>query len=305
MEEALKAGGLDWEVGTVPLATAEEPSSPVPMRVAIVRKDTKPGSQGRVLGVTHTGFRPLQNREGIEIFDSIFGKGERVYHTGGYLGDGEVIWVLARLPKEFNVAKGDTVKTYVLFTNSHNGSIAIDFRLTTVRVVCQNTLSLALKKDTKTVFKHAHQGSYTDLKDEVEIFFKGTLKAADDLREKFKMMLERRFDDDRVKGYVETLFPIPGKPAGAERNSSVMGAYLARVKKVESARKTTLFLARNGKGTELETVKGSLWAALNGVLEYVDHYEPHKHDPFAYALFGSGAMLKRKAFNLAVTNLQP
>ena len=151
IQEAIKAGGLDWEVGMVPLKTAEDPPSRVDSRVAIVRKDRPKGNPGRVIGVTHKGFKPLQNREGLRIFDAIFGKGE-------------VIWLLAELPGNIVVGKKDTVKPYALFTNSHNGSIAIDVRLTTVRVVCRNTLSLALMdKDKKTFFKHAHQGDYQHL----------------------------------------------------------------------------------------------------------------------------------------------
>ena len=97
-EEAIEFGGLDWEVETVGLRTDEEPSSRVETRFAIVRKDRPKGHSERVVGVVHKDFKPLQNREGIRIFDSIFGRGKRVYHTGGYLGSGEVVWLLAELP---------------------------------------------------------------------------------------------------------------------------------------------------------------------------------------------------------------
>ena len=146
---------MDWEVETVGLRTDEEPSSRVETRFAIVRKDRPKGHSERVVGVVHKDFKPLQNREGIRIFDSIFGRGKRVYHTGWYLGSGEVVWLLVELPRKIRVLEGDEVVPYALFTNGHNGSIAIDFRLTTVRVVCQNTLSLALNDDVrKTVFIH-------------------------------------------------------------------------------------------------------------------------------------------------------
>jgi hypothetical protein len=124
LEEAILTGGLDWKVGMVPLCTDESPSSPVTSRLAIVRQDRPNGHPERVLGVAHKGFRPLQNRKGIKIFDSIFGKGRRVYHTGGYLGAGEVVWVMAELPKNITVTGNDQVKTYSLFTNSHNPQVA-------------------------------------------------------------------------------------------------------------------------------------------------------------------------------------
>ncbi|HME44528.1 MAG TPA: DUF932 domain-containing protein [Syntrophorhabdales bacterium] len=146
VEEAIQAGGLDWEVGTVDLQTAEEPASPVSNRMAIVRLDRKPGNSGRTLGVTHRGFKPLQNREGALIFDAIFGRQKDVYHTGGYLKNGEVVWLLAKLPKEMEILAGDKVNPYALFTNSHDGTIAIDFRITTALakavVSCDNPISV-------------------------------------------------------------------------------------------------------------------------------------------------------------------
>ena len=84
VEEALKAGGLKWDVGQVELLTADDPPSPVPTRRAIVRLDRPPGHEHRVLGVAHRGFKPVQNREAAALFDAIFGRSKAVYHTGGY-----------------------------------------------------------------------------------------------------------------------------------------------------------------------------------------------------------------------------
>ena len=304
LEEAIQAGGLDWKVGMVPLCTNEDPPSPVKSRLAIVRQDRPSGHPKRVLGVAHRGFKPLQNREGIQIFDSIFGKGKRVYHTGGYLGTGEVVWVMAELPKNIMVTDADQVKTYSLFTNSHNGSIAIDFRLTTVRVVCQNTLSLALKeKDKRTFFKRAHQGNYDELMQEVESFFSDTLKAADDLEVQFKKMLNRKFDDDLIKAYIESLFLEPTRPAKADVDSRVENFYLTRVKKTKEARSEINNLNLNGKGTEIKGVKGSLWGTFNAVLEFIDHHEKNSGNNIASNLFGTGAALKRKAYDSALSYL--
>lgn len=247
----------------------------------------------------------MQNRQGIKIFDSIFGKDKKVYHTGGYLGAGEVVWVMAELPKDIKVTDKDQVKTYSLFTNSHNGSIAIDFRLTTVRVVCQNTLSLALKeKDKRTFYKKAHQGNYEELQQEVESFFSDTLKAADDLETQFKKMLDRKFDDELTKAYIENLFPEPTRPAMADRDSRVENLYLSRVKKAREARKKISSLRLNGKGSEITGVQGSLWGTFNAVLEFIDHHEKNSANNIASNLFGTGASLKRNAYDQALGYLQ-
>ena len=145
LDEALAAGGLDWEVDKVPIVPLGEPLTTISQRVAVVRTDRKAGTPGRVVGIVHPGFEPLQNRQGALMFDALMGQGKAVYHTGGYLKNGEVIWLLAKLPDDIRVRGEDVLETYLLFTNSHDGSVAIDIRLTTVRVVCQNTLSLALR----------------------------------------------------------------------------------------------------------------------------------------------------------------
>ena len=173
-EEAIRAGGLDWAVELIPIQTVENPPTRTNRRMAVVRTDRKPGDPRRVLGVVHPDFEPLQNRDGVQVFDKLVGHGKPVYHTGGYLGKGERIWLLAALPPEMEIMVGsnDRIKTYMLFSNSHDGTLPIDFRITTVRVVCQNTLSLALKEQKfAQVFKHAHNIDPEKLEVEAVRFF--------------------------------------------------------------------------------------------------------------------------------------
>src|SRR3989442_5164069 len=141
LDEALKVGGLSWQVGEVELITADDPPSPVPQRKALVRLDRPPGHSGRVLGIAHQGFKPIQNREAALLTDAIFGRGQRVYHTGSYLGKGEIVWLLAKVNKILVIGRDDVVEPYALMANSHDGSMAFSIRLTTIRVVCQNTLT--------------------------------------------------------------------------------------------------------------------------------------------------------------------
>jgi phage/plasmid-like protein (TIGR03299 family) len=146
LEEAMAAGGLNWTVSMERLVLMHEHQSEAPQRQAVVRDDVLPGQAGRVLGVVHPNFRVLQNADGAALFDSLFGKGQRVYHTGGYLKKGEVVWLMAKLPESIVLPGEDKLDTYLLFSNSHDGTLPIDIRLTTVRVVCNNTLSIALRK---------------------------------------------------------------------------------------------------------------------------------------------------------------
>ncbi len=108
----------------------------------------------------HRGFKAIQNTDAANIVDKVFGKGKSVYETGGYLGRGEVIWLLAKIDRPLNIGGHDEVVPYALMLNSHDGSRAFQIRLTTVRVVCQNTLNAALKeRKFGKEFRRSHSGS--------------------------------------------------------------------------------------------------------------------------------------------------
>jgi phage/plasmid-like protein (TIGR03299 family) len=307
-DEALSAGGLDWEVGLVPIITAENPPSPIIRRKAVVRIDREPGDPARVVGVVHPGFQLLQNREGIKLFDVLIGRGQRVYHTGGFLGKGEVVWLLARLPSEIKINGSDVVEPYILFTNSHDGTVAVDFRLTTIRVVCQNTLSLALRNQQQTaVFKWAHQGNYAILQAQAEAFFKLSMDAASELEKEFRALNDIPFYTAAFDDFVEELLPLPRLPDRSSEMSSVRRQYETRVRNIMEVRDSLRSVFSSGIQKDLLNIppaEETLWGALNAVTAFVDHKQVSKGDRYAHILFGSGANLKELAYSLAKKQLQ-
>lgn len=305
-DEAVEHGGLDWEVELFPIVTSEQPASPITKRKAVVRRDRKPGDPSRVLGVVHPGFKPLQNRDGAKIFDSLIGHGKRIYHTGGYLGDGEVVWLLAKLPAEIKIAENDVVEPYMLFTNSHDGSIAVDFRLTTVRVVCQNTLSIALRgKEQSLVFKHAHQGNYRLLETEADAFFKFSLQRVAELGIEFQAMNNTPLSTPSFEEFVEMLVPLPTPPTGARASEIALKRYDTRVEKLRATQAGIQSVFKEGFQNDLKISPApeTVWGALNAVTAFVDHAQEIKGDRYAHAIFGRGATLKYSAYKLALTYL--
>lgn len=297
-EAALEAGGLQWRVSEVPLVTSENPPSPAPMRKAIVRVDRQPGEWGRVLGVCHQGFRPLQNKDGAVLFDAIFGQGRRVYHTGGYLGSGETIWLLAKLGVSLEVVPGDVVEPYALFTNSHNGSLAIHIKLTTVRVVCQNTLALALAdKKLGVHFSRAHQGQFREVALEAQAYFARCLQQFEALRRSFQELSQRICNEEHFGKILDDLMPEP-KPPRYPRNPKLVTAYERRREEVADARRALTLLRTSGRGMDIDGARGTFWGALNAVTEYVDHHSPVKGSPLVYALLGHGMSLKARAYKV-------
>jgi phage/plasmid-like protein (TIGR03299 family) len=232
---------------------------------------------------------------------------QRLYHTGGYLGNGEVIWVLAKLPKTITIdGKDDIVESYMLLTNSHDGTFAISFRLTTVRVVCQNTLALAMRGDKSShVFRRAHKIGPVKLAAEAKEFYQFSTKAATDIGQMFQKMHDVQFGPDKLESLVATLLPLPRRPSNASISSAVQRQYDTRLQKITEARKsiTTVFAEGCNNGLKIPPAEKTLRGALNSITAFVDHKQEIKGDRYAYMLFGSGATLKQKAYDLAVAQL--
>jgi hypothetical protein len=138
---------------------------------------------------------------------------------------------------------------------------------------------------------------------DVEAFFEDTLEAVDDLEAQFREMMNRKFDDDLVKEYIESVFQMPVEPRRAKIDQRIRNQYLSRVEKVKDARMKIAQLRLYGKGSDLPGVSESLWGTFNAVLEYVDHHGKDGDISISSGLFGSAAALKRKAFNLALQYL--
>lgn len=299
VEEALKVGGLNWAVGEVDLMTADDPPSPVLKRKAIVRMDRNPGDERRVLGVAHRGFQPIQNRDGAMLFDAVFGHGKAVYHTGGYLGNGETVWLLAKINKTLEIAKGDVVEPYALMANSHDGSTAFHIRPTTVRVACQNTIALALKeKKFGEQFRRAHQGTMREHAEAAQEFFKATLAELDHVAGSFTGLTKKQCNAESFKEMLAALLPEPKKPRNIEQNPGLKKAFEQRLADVFEARKQITTLRETGRGMSLPGSPGTYWGVLNAVLEFVDHHQRVDGSRLSYALLGDGMELKVKAFTL-------
>lgn len=306
LDDAVAQAGLDYTVSTMPLAVDGEPGSAVPQRVAVVRDDRRPGQPGRVLGVVHPKFRLLQNRDGAELFDTLFGQGREVYQTGGYLKQGEVVWLQARLPEPIVLASHERVDTYLLFSNSHDGTYPIDIRFCATRVVCNNTLNVALhEKGRGLVFRRGHNHSLERVKAEAKLFYAVVLATQKATHAGFDALARAQCDAEAFSRFLDKLMPLPAKPVSADTRLSVSRAYDTRRMGIEDARKQIAGIYKDGYA-DLQVQSGwqapageSWWGALNAVTGWVDHVQGIAGDRFSHAMFGAGDDLKSKAFVLS------
>lgn len=172
--EALSLSGLDWNVNLTPVRY--EYVTPdgvhvltVPDRFVVVREtDQAP------LGVVGTSYVPVQNVAAFNFMDSLTDSGDALYTSAGSLWDGKRVFLTAKLTKDFTVAGEDAMDTYLLISNSHDGSKAFTAAVVTVRVVCQNTLTFALS-GAKTKWSVTHrstlEGRMQEARDALELSF--------------------------------------------------------------------------------------------------------------------------------------
>jgi phage/plasmid-like protein (TIGR03299 family) len=145
--EAISAAGLDWQVVQKPIYTSDfvcsignihsSDKQLIPNYKANVRD-----SDNQVLGVVSDRYNVVQNEEAFAFTDALIGEGVR-YETAGSLQSGRKVWLLAKLPEKYIIG-GERIEPFLVFSNSHDGSGAIKVCMTPIRVVCQNTLNLAL-----------------------------------------------------------------------------------------------------------------------------------------------------------------
>ncbi len=287
--EAIKAAGLDWTVRKVPLF-AIEGTGVVPLNAhkGIVPEDRWGKPDCPVFGIVGRDYQPLQNVEAFEFFDSVVGGAKAIYHTAGALGKGERIWILAKLNDMMEVTESDMLENYVLLSTGHDGRTAIKITLTPVRVVCQNTLTVALSRGHEIARAHHNRNMGRHL-DHARSQIRSLMNGFANLQDSFRAMTQYPMDDKAVERYVERVFPLPARTDDSKKAERV---------NIERDKCAQLF--RHGKGNDDSEARGTLWAAYNGVTEYVDHWrsrskQRHMHN----VCFGNGYRIKNRAFQLA------
>lgn len=276
---ALREGGLDFKVGIQPLFLADERE--VTAGKATVREDN-----GKVLGVVGNRYAVCQNEEAFGFFDGVFGKDKARYEVAGALGDGERVWMLAKLPGEFEVVGQDVVNQYLLLTNSHDGSAPVTARFTPIRVVCQNTLNAALSRKASNEIRIVHTGRVANrleiagkLLAQAGVFFN---EACDSFRAFAQYQVKAAALTEYVTRAVTDEVALP-----LEKVSTRSRNVIERV----------LELHETGLGQEIAGVRGTLWGAYNALTEYVDH---DKTESGLDYMLGSGARMKQRAFTIAL-----
>lgn len=284
--EAIAAAQLDYQIDLLDVFTSN--GNQAYGHKAAVRKDT-----GRVLGVVGDRYRIIQNREAFSFFDNIVGEGQAIYHTAGALGQGERIWILAKLPKDIILLREDVVEKYMVLTNSHDGTSALRAYFTPVRVVCQNTLNASLK-DAGAGITIRHTGNLGSKVDEARRVLGITVSFYTQWEAIANQLIDVKLNVEQAEAYFNKVV-FGGKKVDEEATQLI------------NRRNEMLNLFDSGKGQQIKGMEHSLWTAWNAVTEYSDHYRSVRgtsEDPslrLKDAWFGTGAKMKEVAYAEALS----
>lgn len=242
-------------------------------------------------------YTPVQNREAFEFFDPIVGENAAVYHTAGALGEGERVWVLAKLPGDIRVVGDDIAHKYLLLSNSHDGNSAVQIKFTPIRVVCQNTLTMALREGPALRIPHTR-----DVRERLRVaanLLNAIKVRFNEIEGVFGNMAKAQMDEGRLEKYFQGVFPDPRRGSDDER-------YERALAQAQRDRAGAGCRAEIGKGMDLPGVRGTLWAAYNGVSEYIDYDRYGKSTPAQQVnaiWFGDGYSAKARAYRVAEQEL--
>ena len=224
------------------------------------------------LGLVSSQYKIVQPIEVLEFFRDMVGSIAHL-ETAGVLRNGAHYWALAKMDGEFNIA-GDKVNQYLLLASSADGSLATQARLTSVRVVCNNTLQLAQRGKANVSVRHN------------SIFRPEAIKA------------ELANSNEAFKAFEQTAKALASIKLGSAKAQSIFTSILGGDEKNPSraaARALALFEGA-GIGAELESAKGTAWGALNAVTQLMDWETARTGDArLANAWFGGGVNVKQQA----------
>lgn len=242
-KEALHLAGLDWNVRQEELVYANQNSG-----YFLNIRDT----DQKILGVVGSRYKPVQNVEAFDFTDALIGEGVK-YETAGSLTSGKRIWMLAKMPE--SEILGDKVEPYMVLTNSHDGGGCLKVCMTPVRVVCQNTLNLALK-GAKRTWNVRHTGNIESKMSEARHTLGLAKSYMDALEADANELYEIKIAPKEFNLLKNQMFPITGEMTRRKEESQIL---------LQEA------LTNAWEVDDLGNHRGTGWGFMNAVSDMATH----------------------------------
>lgn len=297
--EALRFAGLDYEVVKEDLYTtsfnsdgqAMDFTKRVKTHYATIRKDT-----GDVLGVVGKDYEIVQNVEAFSFFDAIVGGDGIQYETAGALGNGERIFITAKLPEYIKVGREDLIEQYLFLTTSHDGYGSITAAFTPVRVVCRNTLNAALKNHSSCI-KIRHTVNAKERLEQAHKLMGITNTLSAQLETIFNRWSKVQITDPEIKKLIQQAM-CPNREVYNNLQAGKDDELSTAFKNIcDSA----FSYAMSNETQTMDTTRGTLFGAYNSVTGYFQNVRKYKDDEskLKSLLYGGIAQQRtQKAFDL-------
>lgn len=254
-EDALHIAELDWRVEQTPVFT--DAGIEIPGYKAN-RRDT----DGSILGIVSDRYKIVQNTEAFEFTDAIVGETEDgvvKYETAGSLCGGKRIWLLAKMPTK--KVLDDDVEPYMFFSNSHDGTGAIKVGMTPVRIVCANTLAIALNT-AKRQWSTKHVGDMQSKLEEAKL----CLRMADSYMANLDVEADRlanaKLYREQIEEILDEMFPADDNTSERKKNNIIQF-------------KNQFWTAYNMP--DIQKFEDSAWMAVNAMSDLVTHSAPRRN----------------------------
>lgn len=284
-EDAIRLAGLDWTVTTKELSVTETGET-------VTHKASIRESDGRILGVVGPSWTALQNAAAFRWFDPFLDAGVATLETAGSLRNGERVWVLAKVAADpIEIVPGDPILRYLLLSNGHDGKMSVRVGFTATRVVCANTLAVAHRADASRLIRVRHTSGVVDTLDKIRVVMELANRTFESSVEQYRALAKRDINARDLERYVRRVFRLSDLPLGGEIELDKSGSRLL-------GKIVPLF--EHGRGNDMAGVRGTYWAALNGVSEYLTHERGRSQSTRLDSLwFGDSDRLNARALAIA------
>jgi len=268
--DAIRIAGLDWEVAPKPIY--DEFGRELPGYKVNIRT-----SDNTALGIVTDRYKIVQNSEAFAFTDELLGHGVK-YETAGSLASGKRIWMLARM--ENTTLAEENIDPFLIFTNSHDGTGAIRVAITPIRVVCQNTLNLALKKANRH-WSCVHKGDIQGKLEEARFTLSSADRYMEALEEEFGELKLKKVTDKQVADMTDKLLEIEFNnlyKKAIKTGQALEFKERLRQQKYEDklARKKKDIIEIYNEKPDLMYTERSAFRFVNAVSDYATHTADHK-----------------------------
>jgi phage/plasmid-like protein (TIGR03299 family) len=298
IETWVAAAGMDWKIrrAFVRYPVSQDTANDISTwqkdeeHHVLFRSDT-----GKALAVVSPRFKVVQPAATLEFFRDLIGNAGYVLSTAGVLREGRKFWAQGEAGIEDNIVGNDVVRGKLLVATSCDGSMQTIVKNVAERVVCANTLSIALKEGGKQV-KVSHKSVFNADDVKAQMGLTVDVESFEDFVRKARSLACTPIIRTEARDYLLPLLFDDSDFADPKG--------LAECIENKGYRKIMDLFYTSGRGSQLPGVKGTAWGLVNAVTEFVDHHRGNAGTSgdmrMDYALFGVGDKLKTQAMDRAV-----